>query len=149
MFEKKGRKSAAIQTLIGANTHIDGDVRFEGGFHIDGTVNGSIVGGNDSEACLSISEHGRVQGNVNVPILDLSGTVEGDVVVSERAELGPTARVNGNVYYNLIEMAAGAEINGKLIREAPSVKAAVISTRDSADDVLVDAELQGAAKQNG
>lgn len=149
MFGKKGRRSAAIQTLIGGNTHIDGDVRFEGGFHIDGTVNGSIVGGKDSEAFLSISEHGRVQGNVNVPTLALSGTVEGDVVVTERVELGPTARVNGNVYYNLIEMAAGAEINGQLIHEAPSVKAAVTNTRVSTDEVLVDTELQGAAKQNG
>jgi cytoskeletal protein CcmA (bactofilin family) len=32
-------------------------------------------------------------------------------------ELGPTARVIGNVYYNLIEMAIGAEINGKLVHQ--------------------------------
>jgi cytoskeletal protein CcmA (bactofilin family) len=33
-------------------------------------------------------------------------------------ELGPTARVIGNVYYDLIEMAIGAEINGKLVHQA-------------------------------
>lgn len=52
--------------------------------------------------------------------LALSGTVEGDVVITERAELSETARVVGDVYYNLIEIAAGAEINGKLIHKVDS-----------------------------
>ena len=48
----------------------------------------------------------------------LNGTVKGDVVVSERVELGQTARVIGNVQYKLIEMAIGAEVNGKLVHES-------------------------------
>ena len=122
MFGKKERKPVAIQTLIGANTRIEGDLRFTGGCHIDGDVNGSVTGSGDSDAYLSVSENGRVQGNVDVPRLALSGMVEGDVYVGERAELGPTARVNGNVHYNLIEIAAGAEINGQLIHEAPAAQ---------------------------
>jgi cytoskeletal protein CcmA (bactofilin family) len=39
------------------------------------------------------------------------------VYANQRVELGPTARVIGNVYYNLIEMAIGAEINGKLVHQ--------------------------------
>ena len=39
--------------------------------------------------------------------------------VADKAEFGPTAKVIGNVHYQLIEIAAGAEINGKLIHEAP------------------------------
>ena len=118
MFGRKGRRPAAIQTLIGEDTRIEGDLHFEKGCHVDGLVNGSVTADQDPDAYLSVSEHGRVQGNVKVPRLALSGTVEGDVVVSERAELGPTARVVGNVHYNLIEIAAGAEINGKLIHDA-------------------------------
>ena len=149
MFGKKGRKAVAIQTLIGSNSHIDGDLKFEGGCHIDGVVNGSVLGGNDPEAYLSISEHGQVQGNVNVPRLGLSGAVQGDVVVTERAELGPTARVTGNVHYNLIEIAAGAEINGQLIHEAPAAKKPATDERAVSADILTDPALQGAAKQNG
>jgi cytoskeletal protein CcmA (bactofilin family) len=122
MFSKKGRKSVAIQTLIGSNTKIEGDLRFEGGCHIDGLLYGSVLADIDSDAYLSMSETGRVQGNVTVPTLAISGTVDGDVYVSERVVLNATARVNGNVHYNLIEMAAGAEINGQLIHEgAPAV----------------------------
>ena len=43
--------------------------------------------------------------------------MKGDVFASQRVELGATARVIGNVYYNLIQMAEGAEINGKLIHQ--------------------------------
>jgi cytoskeletal protein CcmA (bactofilin family) len=118
MFGRKGRKPAVIQTLIGADTRIEGDLHFTKGCHVDGQVNGSVLAGADPDAYLSVSENGRVLGNVKVPRLGLSGRVEGDVYVAERAELGPTARVVGNVYYNLIEIAAGAEINGKLIHES-------------------------------
>ena len=139
MFGKKG-KPVSIQTLIGGNTLIEGDLRFQGGCHIDGKVNGSVSGSDD--AYLSVSEEGRVQGNVVVPRLALSGNVEGDVVVSERAELGPTARVNGNVHYNQIEVAAGAEINGQLIHEAAAVKAPQTESRGESTEVLGEAELQ-------
>jgi cytoskeletal protein CcmA (bactofilin family) len=124
MFRRKGRRPATIQTLIGSNAHVQGDLAFEGGCHIDGVINGSVEATGDPDAFLSVSEPGRIQGNVNVPRLALSGTVEGDVFVSERAELSETARVTGDVYYNLIEIAAGAEINGKLIHKVPAARAA-------------------------
>jgi cytoskeletal protein CcmA (bactofilin family) len=149
MFGNKGRKAVAIQTLIGSNSHIEGDLRFEGGCHIDGVVNGSVVGDNETEAYLSISEHGQVQGNVNVPVLGLSGAVQGDVIVSERAELGPTARVTGNVHYNQLEIAAGAEINGQLIHEPPAARKTTTEDRSVSADILTDPALHGAAKQSG
>ncbi|HHQ14211.1 MAG TPA: polymer-forming cytoskeletal protein [Chromatiales bacterium] len=102
-------------------------MRFDGGCHIDGVVHGNVIAERDEEAFLSISEVGRVEGNVRVPRVMLSGTVEGDVHASERVELGPTARVVGNVYYELLEMAAGAEINGQLIRQ-PDMRVPAAST---------------------
>jgi cytoskeletal protein CcmA (bactofilin family) len=119
MFGKKWSKPVAIQTLIGEDARIQGDLVFSGGCHVDGVINGAVKAERDDQAFLSISEHGCVEGNVTVPILALSGAVKGDVYVSERAELGATARVTGNVYYNLFEIAAGAEINGKLIHRDP------------------------------
>ena len=58
-----------------------------------------------------------IEGGVNVPYVVLNGIVRGDIVASQRVDLGPTARVIGDVYYNLIEMAIGAEINGKLVHQ--------------------------------
>jgi cytoskeletal protein CcmA (bactofilin family) len=106
-----------VETLVGANTRISGDLHFTGGCHVDGTVNGSVTADPDSKAALSISEDGNIDGGVTVPYVVLNGIVRGDVFANQRVELGPTARVIGNVYYNLIEMAIGAEINGKLVHQ--------------------------------
>lgn len=117
MFGKKQRRHTVVETLIGSNTKVSGDIHFTGGCHVDGVVNGNVTADPESEAALSVSEDGNVDGGVTVPYVVLHGIVRGDVCASQRVELGPTARVIGNVYYNLIEMAIGAEINGKLVHQ--------------------------------
>lgn len=117
MFGKKKRRHTVVETLVGANSRLNGDLHFKGGCHIDGTVNGNVTADPDSESALSISDIGNVDGGVTVPYVVLNGIVRGDLFASQRVELGPTARVIGNVYYNLIEMAIGAEINGKLVHQ--------------------------------
>jgi cytoskeletal protein CcmA (bactofilin family) len=116
MFKSKS-KPQRIDTLIGAATRIIGDVHFSGGFHIDGHIKGNVDAPPDSGAMLSVSDAGIVEGSVAVPNVILNGTVKGDILAHDRVELGATARVTGNVYYGLIEMEMGAEINGKLIHE--------------------------------
>ncbi len=115
MFNKKDRRHTVVDTLVGSNTRINGDLNFEGGCHVDGTVKGNVSADTESNSALSISEDGNVEGGVTVPYVVLHGIVRGDLFATKRVELGPTARVIGNVYYNLIEMAIGAEINGKLV----------------------------------
>lgn len=116
MFKSKS-KLQRIDTLIGAGTRIIGDVQFSGGFHVDGHVKGNVDAPPESGATLSVSDAGVVEGSVAVPNVILNGTVKGDILAHDRVELGATARVTGNVYYGLIEMEMGAEINGKLIHE--------------------------------
>jgi len=117
MLGRKQRRHTVVDTLVGANTRISGDLHFSGGCHVDGTVNGSVTADPESQSALSISEEGNIDGGVTVPYVVLNGIVRGDVCANRRVELGPTARVIGNVYYNLIEMAIGAEINGKLVHQ--------------------------------
>ena len=112
--KKAKRTTAELDSLIGANTKFVGDVHFSGGLHIDGTIKGNVIAeGEDSH--VTTSESGRVEGNVHVHNIVLSGEVIGDVYALKHIELAPKARVTGNVYYNLIEMAGGAEVNGSLI----------------------------------
>jgi len=117
MFGIGKKAGCAIDTVIGAHTRIEGDVSFSGGLHVDGVIKGSIAAESGGEAVLTVSEQGRIEGDVRVPNLVLNGAVEGDVHAGERVELASHARVTGNVYYNLIEMAIGAEINGKLVHQ--------------------------------
>ncbi|MGI9304886.1 MAG: bactofilin family protein [Gammaproteobacteria bacterium] len=117
----RGKKitNAKINTLIGRDTVVHGDIRFSGGLHVEGRVEGNV--GVESEeqkkAVLILSENGVIEGEVWVPNMILNGTVEGDVHATERLELATKARVKGNVYYNLLEMAVGAEVNGNLVHQ--------------------------------
>jgi len=137
------RKNPQIDTLVGRNTRVSGDIEFRGGFHVDGYIKGNILAEHDTESVLSISESGTVEGSVSVPHVVLNGTVKGDVSGRERVQLGVTARVIGNVYYNLIEMAIGAEINGKLIHE-PAGQPALVTGRDHADEIVQLGEVRKA-----
>jgi cytoskeletal protein CcmA (bactofilin family) len=109
------RKATRIDTLIGQHTEVLGDIKFNGGLHIDGTIKGNVIAESESSSMLSLSEQGTIEGEVNVPFVVLNGVVIGDVHGGEHVDLAAKARVTGNVYYNLIEMAIGAEVNGKLV----------------------------------
>ncbi len=118
MFGSKksgGGKSTKIDTLIGQNSEIHGDVMFRGGLHVDGVIRGNVHAEPESDSVMSLSERGLVEGEIRVPNVVLNGSVQGDVYCSEHIELAAQARVTGNVYYRLIEMARGAEVNGNLV----------------------------------
>ena len=118
MFGKKKKfSSTRIDTLIGQGTTINGDLVFSGGLHVDGKINGSVSAQEGSSAILILSEFGRIEGEVDVPNMVLNGQIIGDVTGSVRVELAPKSRIKGSVYYNLIEMAIGAEVNGGLIHK--------------------------------
>ena len=118
MFSSDNKQSRTrIDTLVGRNSRIDGDLHYKGGLHVDGEVRGSVHAEEGSDSMLSLSQHGAIRGEIRVPHLTINGTVEGDVHAEKRLELGPEARITGDVYYNLIQIAVGATVNGKLVHK--------------------------------
>jgi len=129
-------KATRISTLIGAESTLRGDLVFTGGLHVEGRVVGNVEADTATDAMLTVSEQGVIEGEVRVPSMVLNGTINGDVHARDRIELAARARVNGDVYYNLLEMAIGAEVNGKLVHvtdEAPVV--AAVPAWDQSDAV--------------
>ena len=123
MFGNKKRiRSAKIDTLIGHKSVMLGDVRFAGGLHVDGTVKGNVLAEEDDSSVLTLSESGSIEGEVRVPNVVLNGTVIGDVHARQHIELASNARITGDVYYNLLEMAMGAEVNGNLVHVAENLE---------------------------
>jgi cytoskeletal protein CcmA (bactofilin family) len=122
MFSKKKHSDASIATLIGAGTIVSGDLGFSGRLHLDGRIVGDVTG-EPGASGLTLGVEGLIEGAVLVDDLELNGTVRGDVMVRERVELGPTARVDGNLSYQVLEMAAGACVNGRLIHQPGGQKA--------------------------
>jgi cytoskeletal protein CcmA (bactofilin family) len=117
-------KGTAVDTLIGRQTEILGDVRFAGGLHVDGRIKGSVTTlSGETDAMLSVSETGFIEGNVRVPNIRLNGAVNGDVTATEKLVLASQARVTGNVHYRVLQMESGATINGQLIHDDQPVAA--------------------------
>ncbi|MDZ3824030.1 MAG: polymer-forming cytoskeletal protein [Pseudoxanthomonas sp.] len=106
-----------VDTLIGRNTRVEGDVHFTGGLYVDGQVKGSILAEKGGEAMLSISEQGRVEGEVRVPHVVVNGHLAGNILGAEKVELLPNAQVQGNIHYKLLQMAVGAAVTGQLVQE--------------------------------
>lgn len=114
MWGKK-TKATKIETLIGNSIEIRGDLIFRGGLHVDGKIIGNVIAEDGSNSMLVLSDHGSIEGEVRVPYVVLNGEVIGDVYAAERVELSGQAQVKGNVFYNMLEMAMGAEVNGSLV----------------------------------
>ena len=115
MGRLKRFKTPKINTVIGNETRIEGNLKFSGGLHVDGFIRGNVVANGQASAALILSEQGVVEGDVRVPNIVLNGKVVGDVYSSERVELASNAKVTGTLYYAMLEMAMGAEVNGQLI----------------------------------
>ncbi|MDX9763933.1 MAG: polymer-forming cytoskeletal protein [Chiayiivirga sp.] len=116
--KKAARAVGSVETLIGSQVRIRGDLEFSGGLYVDGSIHGAVTAAADGPgAVLTLAEAGRIEGEVRAPVIILNGTLVGDVHASQRVELGPTARVEGNIYYAVVEMVAGATVTGRLIHD--------------------------------
>lgn len=104
---------ASNHTLVSKGTRIIGDVQFNGDLHIQGHVLGTIVG--DSNAELEICEGGLIEGQIQLSKIIVRGVVKGDIHCLKHIELAATCVIHGNVYYNMLEMVKGAQVNGNLV----------------------------------
>lgn len=104
-------------TMVSPSTEITGDIKFSGGLWVEGKINGNVSADDSSDGRLDLAEGGRIVGDVSVPNVHINGEVEGDIYVTGRVELANNAQIKGNVYYNLLEMAMGAAINGNLVHK--------------------------------
>jgi cytoskeletal protein CcmA (bactofilin family) len=118
----------AIDTLIGPQVTIQGDLVFSGGLYVEGRIYGKVIAEEGERAVLTLAEQGRIEGEVQVPVVILNGQLQGDVYAAERVELAAKARVTGNVHYKIVEMRAGATLTGRLIHVDAETAAAPVAT---------------------
>jgi cytoskeletal protein CcmA (bactofilin family) len=114
--------SSPADTLVSRTTEIVGDIHFSGELIVEGRIKGSVYAEDDSSAIIRIAESGSVEGEICVPSSIINGIVQGDVRSTKHIELAKKAVVAGNVYYNLIEMVMGSEVNGNLMHISSNQK---------------------------
>ncbi len=129
MFKNKSHHDGqAIDTLIGPQVTIHGDLVFSGGLYVEGRIHGKVIAEDGARAMLTVAEQGRIEGEVQAPVVVINGELQGDVYASERIELATKARVLGNVHYKVVEMRAGATLTGRLIHVDAGAVAAPVAT---------------------
>lgn len=114
---RKTAPTAAGTTIIAGGVVVRGDVHFCGNLHLEGRVEGTVSAEADNSGLFTLSDKGSVAGEVNVPQAVIDGAVEGDIRCAGRLELAANARIQGDVHYMVLEMAAGAQINGRLLHD--------------------------------
>lgn len=125
-FKNRNKPQSRIDTLIGAETRIEGDIHFSGGLRVDGSIRGNVSEVSSTPGTVVLSEHGRIEGAVTASQLVINGKVVGPVRANQFVELQAKSRVTGDVHYKSLEMHTGAVIEGKLIYLGDAATEAVI-----------------------
>ena len=125
MFKSKStqRNGFSIDTLIGPDVTVRGDLEFSGGLYVEGRIQGKVQAVAGKPATLILAEDGVIEGEVHAPVVVVNGQLDGDVHAFERVELAPKARVQGNVHYAVVEMSAGAQLTGRLVHAPGQTRA--------------------------
>lgn len=132
MFKRsRDSRSEAGITLVATNCEFVGDVHFSDQLLINGIVKGNIYAQAGSKAVVTISEKGRVKGEIRVPNVIVNGKVFGDIRSDKHLELAAKAEVKGNIYYNLIEMVMGSRVDGNLVHVKDGRREAGASEADN------------------
>lgn len=121
MFGKKASKPQGhIDTLVGVDTCVQGDIEFSGGLRVDGHIRGNIIATGEKPSTLVLSEQATIEGKVQVSHAIINGTIIGPIHTYEYLELQAKARVSGDVHYRVIEIKFGAVVEGKLVNQGNS-----------------------------
>ena len=106
------------ETVIAASVRVEGDFVSQGNVLIEGTVEGSLR----TERNLRVGEQASISADVFAANASVAGEIKGNVSVSERLELEPTARVVGDIQTKILVVANGASIDGRISMDQQETK---------------------------
>lgn len=93
MFKKREDVIEDIDSLIGENIKIIGNVEGKGNLRIDGIIEGDI----NYNGSVIIGESGKVYGNIKSGDISLAGTVNGNISSSTKLVILPTGTLIGDL----------------------------------------------------
>lgn len=102
-------KDGTLSGFVGGGTAITGEATFKSMLRIDGRFSGRIT---SSGGTLIVGAGGQVDANINVSVATIQGVVNGDVVATERIELGRAGKLNGNIQTPSLMIEQGAVFEG-------------------------------------
>ena len=96
-------------SVFAFQAELSGEISFRDMLRVNGHIAGTVY---SKTGTLIIDTSARVDANVEVAVAIVSGTVHGDIVARQRVELGPSARIYGNIWTRSIAIKDGAIFDG-------------------------------------
>lgn len=103
-----GAGADQIENVLGRSLVVHGDLKADGAFRIDGTVEGSVT----SKGAVYIGESGVVRGDVSGSDVVIAGQVSGNVSSSGHLEIVATGRIEGDLDAKSVRIETGGVFRG-------------------------------------
>jgi cytoskeletal protein CcmA (bactofilin family) len=139
-------KEGSLSGYVGHGTVISGETTFKGMMRIDGLVGGRLT---SDGGTIIVGDGGQVDADLDVAVAVIRGTVNGNVIASQRVELGRTAKVRGNIHTASLAIDQGAFFEGAcrmgpIVRQTENVKTDRRPAKQSQDYGAIAASLNAA-----
>src|SRR5204862_4572114 len=106
--ENGGAGADQIENVLGRSLVVHGDLKADGAFRVDGTVEGSVV----SKAAVYIGESGVVRGDVAGSDVVIAGQVAGNVRCTGHLEIVATGKIEGDLDAQSVRIETGGVFRG-------------------------------------
>jgi cytoskeletal protein CcmA (bactofilin family) len=115
----KDIKEGTLSGFVGGGTVVTGEANFKAMMRVDGHLSGRV---SSSSGTLIVGANGTVDANIEVAVAVIHGTINGDIIATQRLELGRAAKVNGNIQTPSLIIEQGALFEGtcKMMQMATS-----------------------------
>src|SRR5436305_4744261 len=127
-------KDGSLSGFVGSGTVITGEASFKSMLRVDGRFSGRIT---STGGALIVGAGGQVDANIEVSVATIHGIVNGDIIASDRIELGRAAKLNGNIQTPSLMIEQGAVFEGSC--KMTQAKAAADKPKVERKDNVIDA----------
>ena len=126
-------KEGRLSGFVGHGTTLTGETQFQAMLRVDGHLVGTVT---SDSGTLIVGTNGQVDANVAVAAAMINGTVNGDILATEKLQLGRTARVMGNIQAPRLIIEEGAILEGgcSMLRAMESSEAAAVQAEEDEGD---------------
>jgi cytoskeletal protein CcmA (bactofilin family) len=105
----KDIKEGTLSGFVGGGTVVTGEANFKAMMRVDGHLSGRV---SSSSGTLIVGANGKVDANIEVAVAVIHGTINGDIIATQRLELGRAAKMNGNIQTPSLIIEQGAVFEG-------------------------------------
>ena len=133
-------KEGTLSGFVGGGTVVTGEANFKAMMRVDGHLSGRV---SSTSGTLIVGANGKVDANIEVAVAVIHGTINGDIIATQRLELGRAAKVNGNIQTPSLIIEQGAVFEGscKMLQMSAAVD------KNKKDKKLVDEPLDTSRMQ--